>query len=253
MACGDHHAIILANGHHSLDPRKTQEKDDRDAWRTEVFGVGENSAGQVLGTIYEKSPCSTQPVLIKELSGKGIIGVYAFRESSLAYDSSGNVYEWGVKSNGLRGIESTVCLGFEIKKLEKGSKHYAALTSSGKFFVWGEIEHKGKVIFSQDKPFEVKNVGTVVEFSCGVSHLVLVNKEKQVFGVGSGELGQLGGSEDSKKEFSKMDTSRIGLVHRVFCLLDCTFLLTEDEELFFCGRYSYKSKCHSTQKNPFWL
>jgi hypothetical protein len=36
-------------------------------------------------------------MLISQLSGKNIQGVWASRESSLAYDNNGNIYEWGIK------------------------------------------------------------------------------------------------------------------------------------------------------------
>jgi hypothetical protein len=39
----------------------------------------------VSGSIEYKTSFS-EPILVKELSGKGIEGVYAFKESSLAYD-----------------------------------------------------------------------------------------------------------------------------------------------------------------------
>lgn len=44
-------------------------------------------------------------MLVKELSGKGVEGVFATRESSLAYDECGNIYEWGAKSNSKKNVE----------------------------------------------------------------------------------------------------------------------------------------------------
>ena len=64
-------------------------------WATEIFGVGENTMGQILGrpnhTLYQ------DPVIVSGLSGKGIQGIAAAKESSMAYDEKGNIYEWGVK------------------------------------------------------------------------------------------------------------------------------------------------------------
>ena len=76
VSCGDHHALFLVGGSYDEDVRKIE---SRGRWRTEVFGVGENSAGQVLGKTYDKSPCSNEPVLIKELSGKGITVIFCTR------------------------------------------------------------------------------------------------------------------------------------------------------------------------------
>ena len=47
----------------------------REGWETEVFGLGENTVGQITGrfsrTIYK------EPILISSLSGKGIEGIWA--------------------------------------------------------------------------------------------------------------------------------------------------------------------------------
>ena len=57
--------------------------------------MGENTVGQITGI--ERKVIYKDPVLISSLSGKGIQGIYANKESSLAYDSNGNIYEWGIK------------------------------------------------------------------------------------------------------------------------------------------------------------
>jgi hypothetical protein len=53
--------------------------------------------GQVTGI--PKKGIYSEPVLISKLSGKGIKGIWAVKESSLAYDYDGNIYEWGIKEN----------------------------------------------------------------------------------------------------------------------------------------------------------
>lgn len=35
--------------------------------------------------------------MISGLSGKGVQGIAAAKESSMAFDEKGNIYEWGVK------------------------------------------------------------------------------------------------------------------------------------------------------------
>lgn len=46
-------------------------------WRTEVFAMGENGVGQALGNA--TTQFFKEPVLISELSGKGITGIYAYK------------------------------------------------------------------------------------------------------------------------------------------------------------------------------
>lgn len=95
-----------------------------------MFGIGENTVGQITGI--ERKIIYKEPVLISSLSGKGIQGIYANKESSLAYDADGNIYEWGIKEKRNEKVEITFTVGEEILKLEKGYKHYALLTKSGK-------------------------------------------------------------------------------------------------------------------------
>lgn len=68
VACGDHHALFLIGA--PIDA--AQERVDY-----EVFGVGENSLGQITGAANQKE--FKTPVLIAELSGKGIEGICAVK------------------------------------------------------------------------------------------------------------------------------------------------------------------------------
>jgi len=68
---GEYHALFLVG---ALE----HDKELKGRWATEVFGLGENRAGQITGNIEHKTFFS-EPVLVKDLSGKGIEGVYAFR------------------------------------------------------------------------------------------------------------------------------------------------------------------------------
>lgn len=43
------------------------------------------------------------------------------------------------------------------------------------------------------------------------------------------------------KNFAKVNAG-VGLIVKVFCVSDCSFLVNSDQEIFFCGKYSHKSK-----------
>lgn len=92
MSAGEYHVLFLVGA-------GEYDKEIKGRWATEVFGLGENRAGQITGSTEHKSSFN-EPVLMKDLSGKGLEGVYAFKETSLAYDECGNIFEWGAKSNG---------------------------------------------------------------------------------------------------------------------------------------------------------
>lgn len=119
VACGDYHTLFLVGG--SLGQLDCQK---------EVLGVGENTVGQILGK--SSKDLIKQPVVLVELSGKDIQGLAATRESSLAWDSKGQIYEWGIKEYRNEEINVTYSLNERIQQLQKGYQHYAALTTSGK-------------------------------------------------------------------------------------------------------------------------
>ena len=180
-------------------------------------------------------------MLVKDLSGKGIEGVYAFKETSLACDECGNVFEWGAKTNGRHNIELSYSLGEKINKIERGNHHYCALTNHTRLFVWGRMEYHEATIFNEPKPFEPKLIKPA-QFSCGSNYVLVVDASGELWGIGSNQYGQLA-SPGSKffKEMTKINTNKIGRLSRVFCVFECSFMQTMEEELYFCGRHSYNS------------
>ena len=71
--------------------------------------MGENGVGQALGNA--TTQFFKEPVLIPELSGKGIPGIYAHKYTSVAYNDKGEIYEWGVKENRDNKISMTYTVG----------------------------------------------------------------------------------------------------------------------------------------------
>lgn len=83
----------------------------------------------------------------------------------------------------------------------------------------------------------------IVEFSCGNSCIVCVDKNGEVFGLGNNEFGQLVlPGEFFSKTFKKIPINNtIGNVKKAICIGDCTFYVSEDDEVFFAGRFSFNS------------
>lgn len=76
-------------------------------------------------------------------------------------------------------------------RLEKGYRHYALLTKSGKctillnlVYSWGYIEMKGAPVYNQAKPTmqESKNI---INFSCGSHHTIAVDASGDAYSLGS--------------------------------------------------------------------
>lgn len=109
-------------------------------------------------------------------------------------------------------------------------------------YSWGTIEMKGTPIYTQNKP-QLQDSKNIVNFSCGSSHTVAVDSHSYAFSLGSNDQFQLGiPSQKLCKSFKKIDNNMIGDIKKVFCINDCTFLVNTDMEVFFCGKYSLKSK-----------
>lgn len=106
-------------------------------------------------------------------------------------------------------------------------------------YMWGNIQYKGSNIFKQPKP-SVMPGQNIKYFSCGNSHVAAVDAYGDLFMLGSNEFGQLGvEGELHLKGFKKLNNVWLGPIRKAICLADSTFIITRDEELFFCGRISH--------------
>lgn len=85
VSCGDYHTLFLVGGALGSNNSKA----------FQVMGLGENMVGQILGKPSKET--IKEPVVIVQLSGKGVCGINAVRQSSLAWDEKGQIYEWGIK------------------------------------------------------------------------------------------------------------------------------------------------------------
>lgn len=101
---------------------------------------------------------------------------------------------------------------------------------------------RGAAIYKQDKP-NLQESKNITDFSCGNSHTIAIDSAGDAYALGSNEFYQLGmPTEKTSKSFKKIGNQMIGEVKKAFCISDCTFLVNSDNEVYFCGRYSLKSK-----------
>ena len=106
-------------------------------------------------------------------------------------------------------------------------------------YTWGVICFKGAPILKQAKP-TAQPGQKITNISCGNNHVTAVDAYGDLFVLGSNEFGQLGlEGELHAKTFKKLSSVWIGPVRKAFCLADTTFMVTRDEEVFFCGRISH--------------
>ena len=128
-------------------------------------------------------------------------------------------------------------------------KRLSTLRSSGCFremylisdlvYTWGNIYFKGSPLTKQAKP-TVQPGQNIKSISCGNNHVTAVDNYGDLFVLGSNEYGQLGlEGELHAKTFKKLNNVWLGPVRKTFCIADTTFMVTRDEETFFCGKISH--------------
>ncbi|XP_026157789.1 retinitis pigmentosa GTPase regulator b isoform X5 [Mastacembelus armatus] len=184
IACGDEHtALITENG--------------------KLFMFGSNNWGQLgLGS----KVTVNKPTCVKALKSEKVQLVACGRNHTLIYTAQGQVYTSGGNSEGQLGLgdcdERTAFqrVGFfdshgPIKMLTAGSNTSAALTESGKLFMWGD-NTEGQIGLGKEShvcsPQEVSVGRPVSWMSCGYYHSALVTADGALYTFGERDSGKLG-------------------------------------------------------------
>ncbi|XP_035767718.1 retinitis pigmentosa GTPase regulator b isoform X5 [Neolamprologus brichardi] len=184
IACGDEHtALITENG--------------------KLFMFGSNNWGQLgLGS----KVTVNKPTCVKALKSEKVQLVACGRNHTLICTAKGKVYASGGNSEGQLGLgdcderTSFKRLDFfdsqgSIKMLAAGSNTSAALTVSGKLFMWGD-NTEGQIGLGKESqvssPHEV-SVGRPISWvSCGYYHSALVTVDGALYTFGERDSGKLG-------------------------------------------------------------
>lgn len=239
IACGDEHtALITENG--------------------KLFMFGSNNWGQLgLGSKVTVS----KPTCVKALKSEKVELVACGRNHTLICTAQGRVFASGGNSEGQLGLgncderTSFQRITFfdshgSIKMLAAGSNTSAALTESGKLFMWGD-NSEGQVGLGKQShastPQEV-GVGRGISWvSCGYYHSAFVTVDGGLYTFGERDCGKLGLSTDQltghrEPQRVKAITER---VIQVCCGGGHTVALT-DEDVYTFGLGQYGQLGHGT-------
>ncbi|CAG2163198.1 unnamed protein product [Oppiella nova] len=168
-----------------------------------VYGLGSNGAG-ILG-VGTTGPIE-EPMVIKDLSGKGITKIYNGSNFMIATSKTSEVFVWGSNQLGQLG------LGFEceyskpcknqflsdakLTQLSCGAGHTLALTENGEVYGWGSNEWGQVGINSIQQVVSVPTrIAIYIKFSsvsCGDYHSMALTGRTSVYSWGRNNFGQLG-------------------------------------------------------------
>ncbi|XP_013877220.1 retinitis pigmentosa GTPase regulator b [Austrofundulus limnaeus] len=222
ISCGDEHtALITENG--------------------KLFMFGSNNWGQLgLGSKLTVN----KPTCVKALKSEKVELVACGRNHTLVCSAQGKVFACGGNGEGQLGLgdceERTTFQRVQffdshgpIRMLAAGSNTSAAVTVSGKLFMWGD-NTEGQLGLGKEiqvsSPQEV-SVGRPVSWvSCGYYHSSLVTEDGALFTFGERDSGKLGlGTEQlSAHRLPQRVKSITDPVRRVACGGGHTVVLTED-------------------------
>lgn len=221
-----------------------------------VWTFGDNKYGQLGdGTIKNKN----YAVQVKGPNGKGflenIIDIKAGAFHVLALSKNGTVWCWGDNEFGQLGDGTYIQRLFpvelkKIRNIEKiacGAFHSLAIDKNGNLYAWGK-NWKGQI---GDGSFESKNIPVKVlgkdgdgffsdakEVSAGRNHTVILNKNEEVFVMGSNTFAQLGNKILKKNKLSYRSICRrrnFENVDKISAAGSYTVILLKDGTLYFWG------------------
>ncbi|KAH7974951.1 hypothetical protein HPB49_021957 [Dermacentor silvarum] len=168
-----------------------------------VYTVGQGDVGQLgLGPdVMEVA----RPALVADL--KDVVDVVAGGMHTLCLTADGKVWSFGCNDEGALGRQTSSLDGSEttpgivelpepVAQLTAGDSHSAALTVSGKVYLWGNFrDSRGQMgLVTEGKAEQAPKlvVSDILQIASGSDHVVMLTVKGNMLTMGCGEQGQLG-------------------------------------------------------------
>ncbi|KAH6946084.1 hypothetical protein HPB50_011597 [Hyalomma asiaticum] len=184
-----------------------------------------------------------RPAVVADL--KDVVDVVAGGMHTLCLTADGKVWSFGCNDEGALGRRTSSLDGSEttpgtveipelVARVTAGDSHSAALTESGKVYLWGNFRDSkgqmGLITPGKAEPEPKLVISNIVQIASGIDHVAMLTAKGELLTMGCGEQGQLGWLS------TRTETRRWKLVsggkHH-------TLLLSEEGSVFSLGRKEY--------------
>ncbi|XP_018910621.2 X-linked retinitis pigmentosa GTPase regulator isoform X1 [Bemisia tabaci] len=235
ISCGDEHTAVVCQ-------------------KGRVFVFGSNNWGQ-LGLGHEDT--INKPSCVKSLKSEKVEHVSCGRAHTIFSTESNKIFACGSNNDCQLGTEltngsdhsvipvQTTQLSEKIRLLTAGSQHSAALTESGKVYIWGSNTEgqcglgQTPSIIAAPTLLTIKN-SIITHVSCGYYHTAFVTEEGKLFICGEGENGKLGLGDDIVNQVYPLLVDIDAFIIHVACGGSYTIALSDNGQVYVFGKNQNK-------------
>lgn len=176
--------------------------------RVYTWGTYRDLNGSLQFKPNKKEEKQLEPEIMSELKKDKIIQIASGENSTLALNSTGKIYIWGVyrynhKSSTRNSVKSSYLLPAKVYskeffiKVYSGSFHHFGVSKKNELFAWG-LNNYGQLGFESEENIalphkvELLNGIKIKEVDGGFHHSMLLTEDGNVYSWGRGDYGQLG-------------------------------------------------------------
>ena len=189
-----------------------------------LFVLGANAMCQ-LG-LPESVDSTHVPISHEYFVNKKIKKICTGKLHSLVLCENNELYSWGVNDDcalgreGNQGVPELVDFKYNIVDICAGASYSAILTDKGHVYACGTFKSSSGVFgFDSDNKFQkifkkIQNLRKIQKIFSGQNHLILIDKDSNIWTFGANEAGQLGRRHRERRSERCLDPSQISSVNK---------------------------------------